>query len=167
MNLGLILSLAIPIALVVALFLRTGPEKPLNLRQLWITPIIAVASIGAALVLQKHPPFGPLVLVGFMVAFAIGLTTGTLRAGTVRMRIDPETGTLLSQTASYAFVLFAALFGLRFVGELGGAGAARWTIGLFDSALLFAMAMIVAQRLGIFRRASRLMRQARQSGLPS
>ena len=159
-TIGFVLSLAIPLALVVTLFLRTGPEQPLRVGQLWITPVVAVGSILAALILQPHPPFPTAVLVVGGVAVAIGLCTGTWRADTVKMRIDPATGTLLSQTASYAALLFVALLGLRFAGALAGPTHQQWSIGLFDAALLFAMAMIVAQRVGIFRRVRALRRAA-------
>ena len=79
-QLALILTIAIPLALVVALFVNTGPEKPLSVWQLAITPAVAIVTIGACLLLQQHPPFGTLAIAGMAAAAAIGLTTGTLRA---------------------------------------------------------------------------------------
>jgi hypothetical protein len=152
-----LVSVGVPLALVVLLFVNTGPEQPLRLRQLWITPVVAVLSISAALVWQRHGQFGPVAWGGFAAAAVVGLTTGTLRAGTVKMRIDQDTGQLLSRTTSYALVLFVGLLGFRLI-TVGMPGDKP--IAAFDAALVFAMAMIVAQRLGIFRRAVRLLRQA-------
>lgn len=154
-----LLTFAIPLALVVALFVQTGAERPLRLRQLLVTPAIAVATIVTSLALQRHPPFGAWALAGLATAVAVGLATGTLRAGTVRMRIDPATGALLTRTSSYAFILFAALFGIRMVGQWTR-GHEAVSLALFDAALLFALAMIVSQRLGIFRRARALLHAA-------
>ncbi|MDB5677908.1 CcdC protein domain-containing protein [Sphingomonas bacterium] len=156
-QIALLLTVAIPLALVIALFVTTGAEKPLTLWQLAITPTVAIATIGVCLVLQQHPPFGVPAVVGMAAPGAVGLMTGTLRAGTVRMRVDPVTGALLTQTSSYAFILFAALFGIRFVGAWTR-GHEATSLALFDAALLFALAMIVTQRLGIFRRARTLLR---------
>jgi hypothetical protein len=156
---AMLLTFAIPLALVVALFVRTGPERPLTLWQLAITPAVAVVTIAGSLMLQDRPSFGMIAWIGLGAAALVGLTTGTLRAGTVKMRIDPATGRLLTQTSSYAFILFAALFGIRFVGAWTR-GYETTSLALFDAALLFALAMIVAQRLGIFRRARILLRSA-------
>jgi hypothetical protein len=159
-----LLSMAIPMALVIALFVRTGREGPLRFGQLWITPAVAVLSIGTALLLQPHAPFERLIWVAFGVAGLIGLTTGTLRARSVLMRLDPVSGRVLTKTQSYAIALFAALFAFRVVTgpwlAADPAAQQRAIIG-FDATLVFALAMIVAQRIGIFRRATLMLAGAR------
>ncbi|MBY0521233.1 MAG: DUF1453 family protein [Sphingomonas sp.] len=164
MNWAGVLSIGIPLALVAALYVRTGREGPLRFDQLWLTPAVAVLSIATALALQPHAPFGALAWAALAIAALIGLTTGTLRARTVRMRFDPENGRVLTKTQSYAFALFAALFAFRLLTgpwlAADPAAQQRAIIG-FDATLAFALAMIVAQRLGIFRRSTRLLAGAR------
>ncbi len=164
MTRGEILSIIIPLVLVIALFVRTGREGPLRFDQLWITPAVAILSIGAALALQPHARFGMLAWIALGAAGPIGLTTGTLRARTVRMRLDPASGRVLTKTQSYAAALFAALFAFRLLtGPWLGADPAmqQRAITGFDATLTFALAMIVAQRIGIFRRATLMLAGAR------
>lgn len=164
MSWGWIVAVGVPLLLVASLYIRTGREGPLRFDQLWITPVVAVLSIGAALALQQHAPFDPLAWAVLASAALVGLATGTLRAATVAMRLDPDSGQALSKTQSYAFALFAALFAFRFVMGASMAGdptmQQRAIVG-FDAALVFALAMIVTQRIGIFRRARRLLVEAR------
>jgi Protein of unknown function (DUF1453) len=141
----------VPVIVVVALFFRTRPgrARPVSVNSLWIVPLVAVLGIGTALVAQPHAAFGPGAYAIFAVALAFGIGTGTLRARTLTLRRCPDTGKVLMETSSFAFLLLLALFGLRtlFRNMSGSLGLVA-----IDASLLFALGMIVTQRLTIWMR---------------
>jgi len=150
-----VISIAIPLVLVVVLFINTGGARPLRLGQLWITPAVAIVSIITGLVFQNYRALGAIDFALVGTAAVIGLTTGLLRAGTVKLWIDQSTGKLFSRTQSYALILFIILAGLRYtilvhnVVKFGPVQAQA----VFYAAMVFALTMIISQRIGIFRRA--------------
>ncbi len=146
-----LLPYVVPLIVIVVLYFRTSRAKPrpVGVRWLWVVPTIALVGIGSALWFQPHPAFGPGAYAIFALAGATGVATGILRARTLRLRICEETGKVLMETSSYAFILLAALVLLRsaFRNTASGLGVAA-----VDASLLFALGMIVTQRLTIWLR---------------
>ncbi len=146
-----LLPYIIPIMVVGLLFLRNRPgrPRPVQVNALWIVPLIAVLAIGSGLYFQPHPTFYAGAYLTFGVALALGIATGNLRARTLTLRRCPDTGRVLAETSSFALALLAGLVLLRMTlrqmsGSLG--------VIAIDASMLFALGMIVTQRLMILSR---------------
>ena len=146
-----VLPYVVPLIVIVVLYFRTSRAKPrpVSINSLWIVPAIALLGIGSALWFQPHPAFGVGAFAIFAVAVMLGIGTGALRARTLTLRRCEDTGKVLMETSSFAFVLLAALVLLRtaFRNVSGGLG-----IVAVDASMLFALGMIVTQRLTIWWR---------------
>jgi hypothetical protein len=146
-----LLPYLVPLIVVVVLYFRTSRAKPrpVSINMLWIVPAIAVLGIGSALWFQPHPAFGIGAFAIFAAALMLGIGTGSLRARTLTLRRCEDTGKVLMETSSYAFILLAALVLLRtaFRNVSGGLGVVA-----IDASMLFALGMIVTQRLTIWMR---------------
>lgn len=145
------LPYVIPIIVVGVLLLRNRPgrARPVRVTALWIVPLIAALAIGSGLYFQPHPTFYAGAYATFAGALALGIATGNLRARTLTLRRCPDTGKVLAETSSLAFLLLAALMLLRMTfrqmsGSLG--------VISIDASMLFALGMIATQRLTIWRR---------------
>ncbi len=150
-----LLPYVIPIIVVGILFLRNRPgrARPVRVASLWIVPIIATLGIGSGLYFQPHPTFYAAAYATFAVALALGIATGNLRARALKLRRCPDSGSVLAETSSLAFLLLVALMLLRmsFRQMSGSFGAIA-----IDASMLFALGMIVTQRLTIWHRVRRL-----------
>ncbi len=145
------LPYVVPIIVVGILFLRNRPgrARPVRVAALWIVPLIATLGIASALYFQPHPTFYAGAYATFAVALALGIATGNLRARTLTLRRCPDTSRVLAETSSLAFLLLAALMLLRMTfrqmsGDLG--------VIAIDASMLFALGMIVTQRLTMWSR---------------
>lgn len=145
------LPYVVPLIVIAVLYFRTSRSKPrpVSVNSLWIVPAIAVLGIGSALWFQPHPAFGIGAFAIFATALALGVGTGLLRARTLKLRRCEDTGKVLMETSSYAFLLLAALVLLRtaFRNISGGLG-----IVAVDASMLFALGMIVTQRITVWMR---------------
>jgi len=146
-----LLPYVIPFVVLGILFLRNRPgrARPVRVAALWIVPLIATLGIGTGLYFQPHPNFYAGAYAALAVALALGIATGNLRARTLTLRRCPDTGRVLAETSSMAFVLLAALILLRMTfrqmsGSLG--------VIAIDASMLFALGMIVTQRLTLWSR---------------
>jgi Protein of unknown function (DUF1453) len=146
-----LLPYIVPLIVIAVLYFRTSRSKPrpVSVASLWIVPLVAMLGIGSALWFQPHPVFHVAAYAIFAVALALGIGTGALRAQTLTLRRCPDTGKVLMETSSYAFILLAALVLLRtaFRNMSGGLGVIA-----VDASMLFALGMIVTQRLTIWMR---------------
>ena len=140
------------IALVFALrWRRRDRAQRLRPGLLWIAPLIAVLGIGAGLWFLPHPSPTPLNIAALAAALALGIGAGIARAHTVKLSRHPETGEVMSQTGSFAIVLLLVLVGVRYVlrNEFSGPHPA---VIFITASMVFALAMIVTQRVATFRR---------------
>lgn len=148
------------VAVVLALrWRRLSRVQPLRLGRLWIMPAILVAVVAATF--GAAPPVGT----GWLwcaLALAGGAVLGWQRGRTMRIAVDPATGTL-NQTGSPAALIFLlALIAVR--------SLARYEAGthgfnpLLVSGILLSMAvgLIVATRGEMYLRGRRLLAEARQ-----
>jgi len=140
----------VPIIVVAVLWLRIRPgrEVPITPERLWIIPLVATLGIGTALVMSPHHNYGPLQYVILILAVALGVTTGRWRAHTVTLRHDGQR--VLMSTSSYAFVLLIALVIARQIARTE-METAHIAVAI-DAPLVFALGMIITQRLTLWRR---------------
>ena len=144
----------LPVIVGGVLFLRVRPgtERHLKPAQLWIMPIIAGAMIAFGLYYSPHPDLTPLHIAILIAATGAGVATGMARAHTITLRRDGDR--ILAKTSSFAFLLLVALVLIRqsarsYFATSGGALA-------IDASMLFALGMIITQRLTMWRRCKAL-----------
>jgi len=141
---------------------RMAQSRRLQVERLWIVPTIF--AIIAALTFVQTPPH--LSDAPWLAGIALlGAMVGWYRGKMMRITIDPQTHAL-NQSASPAALLFLlAVFAFRYGVRFAlAAEAPVWGISvnlLADGPLLFAVAMLAVQRLEMFVRARRLLREAR------
>ena len=146
-----IVPYVVPLVVVAILFfrMRRMPARPVNMTSLWIVPLLASIGIGMGLWFTPHPAFGPAAYAIMAGALVLGVGIGLLRARTLSLRRCPETGRVLMETSMITFALLVALLLVRsavrsMTGSLGAIA--------IDASMLFALGMVVTQRLAIWQR---------------
>ncbi len=153
---GQIIPLAvIPVVLVIVL-LRNRRSRVLRPRWMWVVPVLILAVVGSGLYFTPHPPFGPAAYTGFAGALAVGALAGWWRGRTITIQKTAD-GTLRAQASPFGLVLIVALLaGRTALRGLMESQAAAWHIDaavITDAFMLFAVGLVVAQRLEMFIRA--------------
>lgn len=153
------------IAIVVAMgliVLRNRAPRVLHPERLWIMPAIVLPLIGLGLWGSQfepgmsHAAFGPLGWGLLVVGLAIGAAFGWQRGRMVTIEKTPE-GVLKAQASPLAVMLIVLVFVARSaLRPWTEAHAADWHVSplaIGDAFLMFAVGMIVAQRIEMFIRA--------------
>lgn len=154
----------IPIMLVVML-LKNRRKRVLRPQLLWIMPAIVVPLIALGLwgTAQNphvaHAPFGPAGWAVLAIGGVLGGIAGWYRGKTVTIEKEPD-GSLMAQASPLGLILLVALFvGRSFLRELIESHAAQWhlnALAVTDAFLVFAMGLIVMQRVEMYIRARRV-----------
>lgn len=159
-----VLPIVIPLAVVVLILWRNRHPRPLQPERMWIVPLLVTAMIGMGLYFTPHDPFGPAAWAGFAVALALGAATGWWRGKTVAITCN-EDGKLHAQASPLGLILIIGVLALRnavrFMIEREGAAWHLNAAAFTDALLLFAAALVVAQRLEMWLRARRRFAEAR------
>jgi hypothetical protein len=158
--------IAIGVAAVI-LVLRNSRPRQLKIERLWLWPMIYVVLLGFSL---ADTTFDVTAFnIGLQVAaFAIGGVIGWQRARFMEIRIHPQTHELSSRASPIGVLFIFAILVLRLA--LRGwvaQNATGWHVPLVDigtAFLVLAVGMLVAQRLEIWRRATRMLAEARAAG---
>lgn len=152
------------IFLVVMAFRLRGMNRsrPLKVEWLWVTPALLVLVAGLAMIPQ--PPQG-LDWAWLAGALAFGALLGWYRGKMMHITVEPEThalNTKASPAAMYFILLIvAARVGLRYL-ALGQAQAWHVSAALItDGFIVFAVGLLGVQRVEMWIRANRLLREAR------
>ena len=157
MNPAQIMPILVPVAVVAAIALRARRERPLHPDRLWIAPVVVTLMIGLGLYFTPHPAFGAGAYAAMALAAAAGIAFGWWRAHATVLRHDPGTGRIMASQSNLAVAVLAGVVLLR-VGArqaMGDAlGADATVVG--DASMLFALGMVVALRLALWRRAKGL-----------
>ena len=148
------------IAVVVALRIRSmRGERKLDLKSLWVVPVIYIALI--AFMFTALPPtiFGwELILAGLI----IGLLVGWYRGRMIRIHRDPATGDLRQKASPLAMLLLVAIIVLKLgarqvFGETAAANASSPAMLMTDAFIGFALGLLSATRIEMYTRARRLL----------
>ena len=147
--------------------------RPLQLRTLWVLPVLFAAVV--AFVFASLPP-GIIGLACFVAGMALGAVVGWKRAQFMRLHVEGEgTGArVMIRQSPAALLLIMAIAGIRMLsrsalddGVMGNAGMSGSpahlpvaAVTLTDALLGFALGMIVAHRIELWRRAKALVRDA-------
>jgi hypothetical protein len=153
----------IPVAVVLVL-LRNRRKRVLRPHLLWVVPAIvgplillgvwgSSRAVGAA-------PFGAGAWAILLVGGVLGGVAGWWRGKTITIEREPD-GSLRSQASPLGLVLVVALFAFRGVlRPLIESHAAQWrlnALAVTEAFLVFALALIVLQRVEMYIRARRIM----------
>ena len=152
----------IPVAIVLVL-LRNRRKRVLRPHLLWVVPAIvgplillgvwgSSRAVGAA-------PFGAGAWAILLVGGVLGGVAGWWRGKTITIEKEPD-GSLRSQASPLGLVLVVALFAFRGVlRPLIESHAAQWrlnALAVTEAFLVFALALIVLQRVEMYIRARRI-----------
>jgi len=154
----------LPLAIFVAVMfwrLRTMDKaRPLRLGTLWVLPAVFLVLVGFVLASMPPSPWGIAVIV---LGVVIGAAVGWQRARWMRLHVEGEAGRrrVMVRQSPAALLLLMAIAGLRTLfrtatGGVQAAGAAHLSVAallLTDGLLGFALGMVAAQRLELWRRA--------------
>lgn len=152
--------IGIAVALIIIL-LRNRRKRTLRPHLLWVMPLLVTTAIGFGLWANtQHPHFGPLAWIAFAVALALGGVAGWWRGKTITIEKEPD-GSLKAQASPLGLILviglFAARAGLR---EVMQTNAAAWhldAVVVTDAFMVFAVGLIVTQRIEMYIRARRVL----------
>ena len=155
----------IPVVLILVL-LRNRRKRVLKPQFLWVMPAIVVPLIGLGVWGSAYAPgavrapFGPDAWAVLALGAALGAAAGWWRGKTVTIEKEPD-GSLKAQASPLGLILVVALFAFRGVlRPLVEAHAAQWrlnALAVTDAFLVFALALIVAQRVEMYIRARRVL----------
>ncbi|MBC6980385.1 CcdC protein domain-containing protein [Caulobacter sp. 17J80-11] len=154
----------IPVAVIALIILRNRRERRLRLELMWILPAFMLLGAGAALYYAPGPHPGPAAMVGLALALALGGVLGWVRGRTIRIQHDSATGALTAQASPLGMLLILAMFAIRYPLSLYAQAHPEAlhvspTI-LADGFLLFAVGLVLAQRIEVALRARKLMAAA-------
>ena len=155
----------IPVVLILVL-LRNRRKRVLKPQFLWVMPAIVAPLIGLGVWGSAYAPgavrapFGPDAWAVLALGAALGAAAGWWRGKTVTIEKEPD-GSLKAQASPLGLLLVVALFAFRGVlRPLVEAQAAQWrlnALAVTDAFLVFALALIVAQRVEMYIRARRVL----------
>jgi hypothetical protein len=160
---GLMMTVIGPLltlAIIVAIRLRrTGLERPMSLRSMWIAPGLYLLAV--TILVAKNPPTASSWMVA-LVALALGAALGWQRGQLFDLRLDPSTGRLLKRRSPAAVLLLGGVIALRFIaGGLLGAPASMEpgssAMLLTDVTMAFLLGLLGFTRIELYVRARRLL----------
>ncbi|MET4683768.1 CcdC protein domain-containing protein [Brevundimonas faecalis] len=157
-TMGPLIGIGVALAIIL---LRNRRKRTLRPHLLWVMPLIVTLAISMGLwAVNAHPHFGPWAILSFIAALALGAFAGWWRGKTITIEKEPD-GSLKAQASPLGLILvvglFAARAGLREVME---ANAAAWhldAVVVTDAFMLFALGLIIAQRVEMYVRARRVL----------
>lgn len=153
----------LPLVIVGLVILRNSRARRLRIEAMWVAPVLIVLMIGLALYAEGAPT--PLRLGMDLGGMAIGAGLGWWRARFTNISVDPVTHELTSRASPVGMLVILAVFAIRYgirMYAADNAGAlGQYGPPLADALLAMSVGLVCAQRLEIFLRASRLLREAR------
>ena len=154
-----VIAIALIIVVLAFRMRRMRRKMPLNLKRLWVGPVILL--LLAAFTLTQFPP-APRDLVWLVIALCVGAGLGWQRARLMQISIDPNDKSLSMQASPLAVFFLVALVllrgslraGLRFEGGLN-------PFLVNDIFIVFAVGLFVAQSVELSLRGRRMLAEKR------
>jgi hypothetical protein len=152
--------IGIGVALVIVL-LRNSRKRTLRHQFLWVMPLIVIPMIGMGLWAgSRHAHLGVLAWLAFAAALALGAAAGWWRGKTITIEKEPD-GSLKAQASPLGLILIIGLIAVRTgLREVMQSNAAAWhldAVVITDAFLVFAIGLILAQRVEMYLRARRVL----------
>lgn len=159
-------SFVVPLLVFALILRRSLRERKVRTTRMWLYPAILGA---AALYTMAHEPMpGLAAIAGFVGAAILGAGIGYLRARHQQFTLDPATGEISSKATPLGTILigvfFVARFGLEFFTHARDVPHALGLQRATDAGLIFAFALMVAQRWEISQRAKALRAEGAPDG---
>lgn len=146
-------------AALVLVVLRNRRKRTLRPHLMWVVPALVLPLIGMGLWFTPHAPFGPLAYFAFAIALTLGGLVGWWRGKTITIEKQPD-GVLKAQASPLGLIVIVGLLAVRGgLREVMQTHAAAWHLDaavVADALLLFAVGLIVAQRIEMYLRARRV-----------
>jgi hypothetical protein len=164
------LGYLVPMAAVVAVVvLRNSRPRRLRIETLWALPAVYVVLLGLALT-EAPPPVTPLSIGLLILAAAVGAAIGWQRGRLMQIHIHPETHDMTSRASPIGIVFILGVLVLRYAARdllAGNAGLLNVpVVAIGDAFIVLAVAMLSAQRIEVWRRASQMLAEARSASGP-
>ena len=161
---GTLATYLIPLGIAaVVLVLRNSRPRRLRIERLWLSPAINIVLVASALA-AAPPPVTPLSMAILVAAFALGAAIGWQRGRLTEVHIHPETHDLTSRASPIGLLLIFAILAVKYGARDLMAGNAELLhlpiVAVSDGFLVLAIAMLSAQRVEVWRRASRMLAEA-------
>jgi hypothetical protein len=165
-----------PAIILLIVLRRAGRAQRLRIGNMWLIPTLAVLAAASTLAREPFPSVVAIAL--FVVAILVGGGLGYFRALHIELSLNKESGQITSQATPIGTYLIVAIMAVRLGLEflVKGHVGAEDVVGsphiprpahgvdlfrLADAALLFSAAMVIAQRVEIWRRARPLLAEYR------
>jgi membrane protein CcdC involved in cytochrome C biogenesis len=133
--------------------------RPLKLETLWVVPVLYLAV--AVMMFFQLPPAG-WVAVASAIGLVLGAAFGWQRGKMMQIHVDPETHALNQKASPAAMFFLIALILVRMGAKtILGAESNVSPAMLTDPLIAFALGMFTLQRVEMYRRARRLLDEAR------
>jgi len=157
-----LLAVLIPLAAAALIFMRNRKPRRLHPGRMWIMPLLVALLVGVGVYFTPRQQFGPAVWAGFAAALILGGIVGWWRAKTIQITCT-EDGRHYARASPLGLMLLLGLFAARRGDELlieqEGAAWRLHAAAATDALLLFAAALVIAQRLEMWLRARRVARE--------
>lgn len=151
-------SFVLPLLVFVLIIRRSLRERKVKTTRMWLYP--AILGAVALFTMAREPLPGLAAVAGFIGAAILGAVIGYLRARHQQFTLDSATGEISSKATPLGTILVGAFFLLRFgLDFYTHARDIPHALGLqraTDAGLIFAFALMVAQRWEILKRARAL-----------
>jgi hypothetical protein len=160
----------VPLTIVLlVVVVRNRRPRRLRIESLWIWPLVYLVLLATSLA-SAPPPLTAASIGLIALGFVIGAALGWQRARFVEIHIHPETHDLTSRASPIGLVFIFAIFVMRYAARDFMAGEAVFLhlslVAIGDAFLVLAVAMLSAQRLEVWRRATRVLAEAQAAKRP-
>lgn len=140
---------------------RMRGTRPLKIGTMWIVPVVFLPLAGMTLVQAPPHGLGWLAIAG---ALAAGSLIGWHRGRAMRITVDPDTHSLSQSASPLAIILLLVIIAIRMtirsVAELEHVSQSTLML-ITDCLVVLALGLFSVQRIEMFLRAQRLLRDAR------
>lgn len=159
--------IAIAIAATIIIVRNMKPRR-LRLEMMWVRP--AIVMIAAACFLIFYPfPHQPYALLAILAAAFLGTVIGFLRGRMVRVSVDPETHTAMSQASPLGVGLILLIIGARyFLSSTAGTRSGHFDANamlITDALLVFGAGVVGVTGLEVWMRANKMVNDSRRAKL--
>jgi len=148
---------------VVVIVLRNSRPRSLRVERLWVMPAIYLAMMVSALA-AAPPPVTPIGIGLVVLGFLVGAGLGWQRARFTEIHIHPETHALSSRSSPTGMIFIFAILLLKVGAKDLQASLPNMldvpVVAIGDALLVLGVATLTAQRLEVWRRASRMLAEA-------
>ncbi|WP_193726514.1 CcdC protein domain-containing protein [Paenibacillus guangzhouensis] len=150
-------TLSIYLIVVVVILLSIGKEKAIQPSRMWITPALFAWLVYSSL--SQTTNLTPLSFVLYIICLAVGLGIGVWRGSLDKVRYNPSTGKITSQSSIGGVIVFLAVMLLRLA--VGYWGKEHALVSLSNALLFIPLGSVCARRYVIYMKYQRLQGQRR------